>query len=335
MTEKQELMNALVSHRVGWPEGASIEDLTTPITYVVDGSGVFQVKRLAVGVATTKAKVVRGVEARLAEGFVLTLPRLPFSLYQQAVVWFREVHRRWKTEAYLQVWWDPSREGYYVVVPVQDVSGGKVEHQGGQHDKSGELGHIHALDLHSHHTMGAFWSGVDDADERKSERLYGVVGKIDQVIPDSKWRVAVAGEFLDLGFGEIWQVPEEALTYQVSIKDLLSGKAPAVQTRLFEGITYPEIWDASLITEKPRAPLTGPGFHDYQAWNGHYLGRLPWGEQDDTRFDRLDGGDREGVEEVVPGVTGFHYEQRGKDWWRIQTATGKKVERIRGMRRGR
>ena len=37
------------------------------------------------------------------------------------------------------------------------------------------------MDIHSHNTMGAFWSGTDNADEKET-RLFGVLGKITSIL---------------------------------------------------------------------------------------------------------------------------------------------------------
>jgi PRTRC genetic system protein A len=55
-----------------------------------------------------------------------------------------------------------------------------------------------AIDLHSHNSMGAFFSEQDDADEG-GLRFYGVIGRLDVDRPEMALRVGVYGEF--------WPVP--------------------------------------------------------------------------------------------------------------------------------
>ena len=56
---------------------------------------------------------------------------------------------------------------------------------------------IHYADIHSHNSMAAKFSFVDDADE-KATRLYLVVGNLDRFYPDITARVSCGGTFLEI-----------------------------------------------------------------------------------------------------------------------------------------
>ena len=65
------------------------------------------------------------------------------------------------------------------------------------------------MDIHSHNTMKAFFSTVDDHDE-KATRLYTVVGKLDQAVPEIKTRISNGGKFMEIDPASVFEFPELA-----------------------------------------------------------------------------------------------------------------------------
>lgn len=57
------------------------------------------------------------------------------------------------------------------------------------------------LEVHSHHSMAAFFSHTDNRDERAGFRLFAVLGKLDQRRPEMRVRVGIYGHF--------WEIPAE------------------------------------------------------------------------------------------------------------------------------
>lgn len=78
-------------------------------------------------------------------------------------------------------------QGWSVTRPEQAQSWARV---GYSHDPTGVV-----LDLHSHHTMPAFFSGTDDGDERGG-RFYAVMGHIDHATPQLILRLGMYGHWL-------------------------------------------------------------------------------------------------------------------------------------------
>lgn len=64
--------------------------------------------------------------------------------------------------------------------------------------------YIHYMDIHSHNTMSAFFSPVDDHDE-KATRLYTVVGRLDKCVPEIKTRISNGGKFLEIDPAEVFE----------------------------------------------------------------------------------------------------------------------------------
>ena len=90
---------------------------------------------------------------------------------------------------------------------------------------------IHVMDIHSHNTMPAKFSIIDDDDE-KATRLYAVVGRLDKVFPDITVRASCAGKFSCLKPQDIFETS-------------------------FKAYPYPPIWDEkiNLLSARPRPAL--------------------------------------------------------------------------------
>ena len=68
---------------------------------------------------------------------------------------------------------------------------------------------LHYADIHSHNSMAARFSEIDDEDE-KANRLYLVMGRLDQYFPEVSARICNGGTFLSLHPGDVLEgVPRE------------------------------------------------------------------------------------------------------------------------------
>lgn len=88
---------------------------------------------------------------------------------------------------------------------------------------------IHVMDIHSHNTMPAKFSEIDDADE-KATRLYAVVGRLDKVFPDITVRASCAGKFISVN-------PE------------------TVFETAFKAYQYPPVWEKQIEAMRKNMPL--------------------------------------------------------------------------------
>jgi hypothetical protein len=84
---------------------------------------------------------------------------------------------------------DPGGRGWFVTRPEQERSGARVGYL--NRDPGGVV-----LDLHSHHTMPAFFSSTDDRDERGG-RFYAVMGRLERPRPELILRLGAYGHWLD------------------------------------------------------------------------------------------------------------------------------------------
>jgi len=98
-------------------------------------------------------------------------------------------------EALVNIYWDKESNQFIPDVPVQTVSSVSIHSEKSSDFESDR--YIHYMDIHSHNKMDAFFSHIDDADE-KATRVYAVFGNIHQFFPQIKVRISNGGKFLEI-----------------------------------------------------------------------------------------------------------------------------------------
>lgn len=132
---------------------------------------------------------IRGL-APLDEEIELVHGKIPQALYDLAL---SALIASCPLERYLAVTWEGQ---YHLTTPTQTREPAEV-----RYERVGST----ILDIHSHGTMGAFFSGVDDADEQ-GLRLYMVAGKLDTLIPEVEMRLGAYGYFAPVTMEDIFDV---------------------------------------------------------------------------------------------------------------------------------
>ena len=139
--------------------------------------------------------------------------------------------------------------------------------------------YIWVLDIHSHNTMGAFFSGTDSADEI-STRVFGVMGQISKgttqrVNFTCKWRAGVNGKFVELNAADIWDMDNVELmpVPEADYAKVQRGSAP------YTGTAYPVGGAAARGNHTPVGGYGGytgygdaAGADDYEWWARDYGG---------------------------------------------------------------
>ena len=149
--------------------------------YIMAADGLFisaQNQLLEASVCIAPASV-RGLTS-MSESVQLAHGKIPASLLSEALILMQ---RSLSREVYVAVVWGDGR--YSLRIPEQEASGAHVTYQRIPNT---------VLDLHSHPTMSGTFSGVDNRDE-VGFQLYGVIGRLDHLIPEYSFRVGVYGYF--------------------------------------------------------------------------------------------------------------------------------------------
>ncbi len=133
-------------------------------------------------------------------GFTPALPLVPMELLAQIISFFRCcMTGPEEFEALAHILWDKQEQEFVVRVPEQTVTKTHIDAELGRDDLPEER-YLHYIDIHSHNSMEAKFSPVDDADEQAT-RIYIVVGRLDKFFPDITVRMSCGGTYLPLDPG--------------------------------------------------------------------------------------------------------------------------------------
>jgi hypothetical protein len=143
-----------------------------PLYYLIAANGAFLVKRSALFVSVTAAETVMGL-AHQDPAITLNFPKLPRSVVEDVLGFFRAVYRRWHGEAVAFLFYAPETQEFRVDVPFQILrrhrtrdgwrTYGHVEY--GAIDRP--QGFLKLGDAHSHANVPAFFSDTDVCDDRE------------------------------------------------------------------------------------------------------------------------------------------------------------------------
>ena len=130
-------------------------------------------------------------------GFTPALPLVPMELLAQIISFFRCcMTGPEEFEALAHIFWDKQEEKFVAHIPKQRVTKAHIDADLTQEDLP-EDRYLHYIDIHSHNSMEAKFSPVDDEDERAT-RIYIVVGRLDKFFPDITVRMSCGGTYLTL-----------------------------------------------------------------------------------------------------------------------------------------
>ena len=168
--------------------------------------------------------------AAVRAGFPPALPLVPMELLAQIVSFFRCcMTGSEKFEALAHILWDKQEQEFVVRIPTQSVTRAHIDADLSGEDLSGER-YLHYIDIHSHNTMEAMFSSIDDEDEQAT-RIYIVMGRLDKFFPDMTVRMSCGGAYLELdpgcvleSFGAVF--PQE---WRTKVKLIRRDSPPALR----------------------------------------------------------------------------------------------------------
>ncbi len=135
-------------------------------------------------------------------GFAPALPLIPRELLLKTIGFFRHfMENHTEFEALVHVYWDRENEEFVLYVPRQKVYKAHLDADL-QADALPEDRYLHYVDIHSHNSMDAKFSHIDDMDEMAT-RLYIVIGRLEQYFPSVTARMSCGGVFQEIDLAEI------------------------------------------------------------------------------------------------------------------------------------
>ena len=156
---------------------------------------VYEVRRSEIGTFATRTENCIEL-SDLRAGFVPALPLVPWECLSEIISFFREQLRDdGSYEAVANILWDKQCELFATYIPQQIVTHGTVVAD--LSDMPSPERYLHYMDIHSHNTMPARFSSIDDADE-KATRVYAVIGRLDNLMPEISVRISNGGKYLSI-----------------------------------------------------------------------------------------------------------------------------------------
>lgn len=233
---------------------------TAPFRFVMGGNGIFKLTENAIGSFVQKVESIPGLP-QLHDTAELKIPKIPYDLFLQTVAFFRKImDLHHDSEAMLQFYYDAPNKKYIVNCPKQRISGAHIDFE---RDQEMDSKYLLVMDIHSHNKMGAFFSGTDNADERET-RIYGVIGNLDRVNYEYKFRVIINGAERLIQLGDIFDVPESKVTVPDEWLNKCEKKYSGSTTY---PVTYPRptsVVGHNQITSKTDAVTKNDIINDYE-----------------------------------------------------------------------
>lgn len=150
-----------------------------PIVVIPSRNGrIFQIRKTPVGIFTAPAGFLPEFPVMDNE-FKMSLPKIPMHILMFILNFFKELSDQSKLEALVHILYDTKRQKYTIRVPKQELTHTSV-YSILEEEYPDHL--IHVMDIHSHNTMPARFSPIDNDDE-KATRLYAVAGRFNLGLP--------------------------------------------------------------------------------------------------------------------------------------------------------
>jgi len=144
----------------------------------------------------------------IQEQIKIKLPKkIPEEIYFKIFTFFS----KFTTEVYAQIFWDGTK--YFIYIPKQVVSGASVEYE-----RNVKLERKNKLicEIHSHNTMGAFFSTTDDKDEQTGI-IYGVISTGN--LWSGKFRIKYQDIGFELQISDIFEIEEPPREWWKQVKN--------------------------------------------------------------------------------------------------------------------
>ena len=121
-------------------------------------NGLFQRRIEPTGTFTVKIQDVKnGAQLGLTKdcelGFTPSLPKIPIQALYNIIFFFRDVYEKFKSEVYVQIFWNKVKKDYFLYVPKQTISGAQVNFENNA-EMFNNTDYVIACEIHSHNVMG-------------------------------------------------------------------------------------------------------------------------------------------------------------------------------------
>lgn len=266
--------------------------LSKNTNYAIQGDGIYAIVKNRIGKFIYKMvdQPFPGLPTQFnGSKLVLDVPKIPEVIYWQIRQFFTDISKDMgEAEAFCQVYYDQTERRYVVHVPEQTVSKASVNYDATENlSVKNPDRYILVFEIHSHNTMGAFWSGTDDSDEKET-RFYGVLGNLDKEEIGEKFRTNILGKYVDLTKEHIFDFSTKidkslVLNFLSNINDTLVDTKAIMEILTNKPTpTYPKMWLENIKKPSYRSQIdhTGGGAQP-SFWSKGYGNDTGWGWDED------------------------------------------------------
>ncbi|MFC1608698.1 hypothetical protein ACFL2R_03850 [Patescibacteria group bacterium] len=186
--------------------------------YVVTKDGIYLSKDTGLIRAMVKVEKISFLKA-LESKVQLRLPKIHSETLVQALLLFRRVFQRYRSEAVVMIYYSEDKKSYMLDAPNQDGSGSSVHYYDVQNFSDDGFRLVGTI--HSHCDFGAFHSHVDIDDEKKFDGIHITIGRVDQPyftisssVAVNNNRFKIEPEELILGITKVEFTPKSEISYR-------------------------------------------------------------------------------------------------------------------------
>lgn len=258
----QRIIESCCSFHIGIADLAGSDK---PFKYVMTGNGVVKVINNKIGTFVVQAKDVPGL-VKINEGLVFNLPKIPYNHLLATISFFRRVMKEYQNaEAMVQFYFDEAANKYIMYCPEQEVSGTSIKFKRSQ---DMDDNYLLVMDIHSHNTMGAYFSTIDDKDEKET-RIFGVIGKLNNNTPEMKFRISASGAFKEIDIFDIFENPYG----DISFPEEWMEKVNPPKVKVYNTNTYPLTTYLGGASSRPYGSKYSSyyGLDDEDDWNSAFV----------------------------------------------------------------
>jgi len=154
----------------------------------------------------------------------LFVPKPPISLLVKILEIFKYIYNKIKAELCINIYYNKKNNTFHLNINEQVVNSMSANYE---YDEDFEMSedYIRYLQIHSHHSMSANFSQIDDKDESLTTLCYyGVIGKISNTSEfyniETKFRIWNGIRFIDCILGEIFNlgIEENEISNEIVLK---------------------------------------------------------------------------------------------------------------------
>lgn len=158
--------------------------------------------------------------------------KIPKELLQEVIGSFNRIYLKTKYEAAAQIYRKPDGE-YFIYYPQQAISGAQVKYTDDPNLVTlRQEGNTLIMELHSHNSMGAFWSGTDNSNEKECG-LYMVIGTFGSPTCTYKCRVKNEDIYVDFPAHEVFDMTEEEEKAMLLKENITEGN-PVIESKIIQ-----------------------------------------------------------------------------------------------------